>query len=63
MMQDVHVKLPRLPSTAMATAPFNKKTLFTSKLDLNLRKKLLKCYIQSTALCYGAGEEYRSLLD
>jgi hypothetical protein len=25
---------------AMAKAEFNKKTLFTSKLDLNLRKKL-----------------------
>ena len=24
-----------------------KKTLFTSKLDLNLRKKLVKCYIWS----------------
>jgi len=31
---------------AMADAAFNKKkTLFTSKLDLNLRKKLIKCYI------------------
>jgi hypothetical protein len=30
---------------AMAKAEFNKKTLFTSKLDLNLRKKLVKCYI------------------
>ena len=31
---------------AMAKAAFNKKkTLFTSKLDLNLRKKLVKCYI------------------
>jgi len=30
-----------------------KKTLFTSKLDLNLRKKLVKCYIWSIAL-YGA---------
>ena len=31
---------------AMAEAAFNKKnTLFTSKLDLNLRKKLVKCYI------------------
>jgi len=31
---------------AMAKAGFNKKkTLFTSKLDLNLRKKLVKCYI------------------
>jgi len=47
----------------MATAAFNNKTLFTSKLDLNLRKKLLKCYMQSTALCYGAGEEYRGQLD
>ena len=29
---------------AMAKAAFNKKkTLFTSKLDLNLRKKLVKC--------------------
>jgi hypothetical protein len=38
---------------AMAKAAFNKKTLFTSKLDFNLRKKLVKCYIWSTAL-YGA---------
>ena len=30
-----------------------KKTLFTRKLDLNLRKKLVKCYIWSMAL-YGA---------
>ena len=38
----------------MAKAAFNKKkTLFTSKLDLNLRKKLIKCYILSMAL-YGA---------
>jgi len=42
MMHEVQVKLSR---TAMATATFNKKTLFTSKLDLNLRKKLLKCYM------------------
>jgi hypothetical protein len=35
----------------MAKAAFtNKKTLFTSKLDLNLRKKLVKCYIWSIAL-------------
>jgi hypothetical protein len=32
---------------AMAIAAFKKKTLFTSKLDLNLRKKLAKCYIWS----------------
>ena len=38
----------------MAKAAFSKKkTLFTSKLDLNLRKKLTKCYIWSMAL-YGA---------
>jgi hypothetical protein len=39
---------------AMAKAAFNKKkNLFTSKLDLNLRKKLVKFYIWSIAL-YGA---------
>ena len=38
----------------MAKGAFNKKmTLFTSTLDLNLRKKLVKCYIWSIAL-YGA---------
>jgi len=38
MMEDVRVKLN--PGLAMAKAAFNKKkTLFTSKLDLNLRKK------------------------
>jgi hypothetical protein len=38
----------------MAKAAFNKKrTLFTSTLDLELRKKLVKCYIWSRAL-YGA---------
>ena len=35
----------------MKKAAFNKKkTLFTSKVDLNLRKKLVKCYIWSMAL-------------
>jgi len=39
---------------AMATGAFNrKKSLFTSTLDLELRKKLVKCYIWSIAL-YGA---------
>ena len=38
---------------ATAKAAFNNKILFTSKLDLNLRKKLVKCYIWSIAL-YGA---------
>ena len=38
----------------MAKTAFNrKKTFCTSKLDLNLRKKLVKCYIWSIAL-YGA---------
>ena len=36
---------------AMAKAAFNKKrALFTSTLDLKLRKKLVKCYIWSIAL-------------
>jgi hypothetical protein len=39
---------------AMAKAAFNKKrTLFTSTLDLGLKKKLVKCYVWSIAL-YGA---------
>jgi hypothetical protein len=38
--------------TDMAKAAFNKEhTPFTSKFDLNLRKKLVKCYIWSIALC------------
>ena len=39
----------------MAKASFNKKRalFFASTLDLELRKKLLKCYIWSIAL-YGA---------
>jgi hypothetical protein len=44
----------------MAKATFKKKrTLFTSTLDLQLRKKLVKYYIWSIAL-YGA--ETRTLL-
>ena len=40
---------------AMAKAALNKKrTLFTSTLDLELRKKLVKCYVWSIIL-YGAG--------
>jgi hypothetical protein len=35
----------------MAKAECNKKrALFTSKMDLELRKKLVKCYIWSKAL-------------
>ena len=38
----------------MAKAAFNKnRRLFTSTLDLELRKKLVKCYLWSIAL-YGA---------
>ena len=36
----------------MVKAAFNNnKTLFTSKLDLNLRKKVIKCYTWRIALC------------
>jgi hypothetical protein len=36
---------------AMAKAALNKETtLFNTKLDLNLRNKVQKCYICSTAL-------------
>jgi hypothetical protein len=39
---------------AVAKAAFNKKrTLFTRTLDLELRKKLVKCYVWSIA-SYGA---------
>jgi len=37
---------------SMVKAAFNKKrVLLTSKLELELRKKLVKCYIRSIALC------------
>jgi hypothetical protein len=36
---------------AMAKAAFNKRALFTGTLDLELRKKLVKCYIWSRVLC------------
>jgi hypothetical protein len=39
--------------TAMAKAAFNKTFLFTSKLEMYLRKKLAKCYNWSIAV-YGA---------
>jgi hypothetical protein len=51
MMQDVHSKLnPRLPWQKQHST---RRRLFTSKLHLNLRKKLVKCCIWSIAL-YGA---------
>jgi hypothetical protein len=36
-----------------ATAALNKKTALATKMDLHLRKKLIKCYIWNIAL-YGA---------
>jgi hypothetical protein len=39
---------------AIGKAAFDKKTLVTSKLNFNLRKELVKCYIWSIAL-YDAG--------
>jgi hypothetical protein len=39
--------------STMATAAFNKKRLFSSVMELNLRKKVLQCYTWSIAL-YGA---------
>jgi hypothetical protein len=48
---------------AMAEAAFNKKrALFTGTLDLELRKKLVKCYIWSIALC-GAGTGMLGTID
>jgi hypothetical protein len=50
MMQILHLKLK--PGLPWQKVPFNKETLFTSKLNLNLRKKV-QCYIWNRAL-YGA---------
>jgi hypothetical protein len=48
----MHSTRARKSRNVIATAAFNtKNTIFTSKLDLNLRKKLAKCYIWSIALC------------
>jgi hypothetical protein len=50
MMQDVRGK----SRVAMGKAAFNKKNFFTSKLDLHLRKKLVKCYYVWSIALYGA---------
>jgi hypothetical protein len=51
MMEDVLVKKCRI---VVAKATFKKKrALYTSTLDLELRRKIVKCYIWSIAL-YGA---------
>jgi len=42
-----------ISKTATAKAAFNKKTLFTNKLGLKLRKTPVQCYILHIAL-YGA---------
>ena len=43
---------------AMAKAAFNKKkNLCTSKLDLNLRKRLVRCYVWSMVLKLGRSEQ------
>jgi hypothetical protein len=48
MMEDVLVKLS--VGLLWLKLAFNKKrTLFTSTLDLELRKKLVKCYVWSRA--------------
>ena len=36
---------------AIAKAAFRKKIFFCGKLDLNLNKNLVKCYIWSKELC------------
>jgi hypothetical protein len=41
MMLDVYVKLPWQKLHSIG------RRLFTSRLDLNLRKKLVKCYLES----------------
>jgi len=50
---------------AMAKTAFTEETLLNSKLDLNLRKILLKCYILNKALygpetCTLRGREIRN---
>jgi hypothetical protein len=51
MMQDVSVKLN--PGLTLQKQHSTRRRLFTSKLDFNLRKELVKCYIWSIVL-YGA---------
>jgi hypothetical protein len=54
MMQDVSREIKC--GISMAKAAFNKKkTLFTSILDLYLRKKLVKCCIWSISLVLELG--------
>jgi hypothetical protein len=51
IMNDARCAMEIKSRIANATAALNNtKTRFTSKLDSNLRKKLVKCYIWSKAL-------------
>ena len=51
MMQDVHMKF--IPGLPRHKAALNiKKTILTSKLGINLRNRLMECYIGGIAL-YG----------
>ena len=47
-MQDVHMKLYPVPYGKSRIQ--QEEALFNSKLDLNLRMKLVQCYIRSTAV-------------
>jgi hypothetical protein len=52
MNSDVRCACEIKSGKAVTEVAFNKKnTLFTSRLGLNLRKKLIKCYIWSVAFC------------
>jgi hypothetical protein len=46
---------------AMKKTAFNKKTLFISKWDLNLRKKVVKCYVRSVPFCGAANLTHRNV--
>jgi hypothetical protein len=49
-MTDTRITTRKIKSRiAMAKTAFNKKTLSTGTLDINLRNKLVKCYVWSTA--------------
>ena len=52
MINDARCTREMKSRIAMVKASFTKtKVLSTSKLDLNLKKKLVKCYIWNMALC------------
>jgi hypothetical protein len=59
MMQDGAREI--ISRIGFAKATFNKKTLFASRLDLHLRKKLVKCFIWSIALFGAESWTFRKL--